>query len=155
MCQHPQRTPSKKAGGSQVFAGEIIFGRAKPVQPISSKKPATRPNPAPEKNRLGAKASEAKVINRKSMARTKAGGMSSAAYQRGKIFQRPMRWKRSWRPARPSKILVSKMLERNGPSNITGNIMRPVNFGMDSPRRRREATRRNAPSQEIVNVRTK
>src|SRR5215475_3580621 len=104
MCQHPQRRPSKMAGGSQVFAGEIIFGKAKPVQPISSKKPATRPNPAPGKKRLGANAGETKVFREKRAVKTKRGGMRSAAYQRSGNFQRATRWRRSRRPARPSKI---------------------------------------------------
>src|SRR5215831_9198342 len=154
-CQQPHTIPSRMAEGSQLFAGQIIFGKTKPVQPISSKNPATRPKPAPGKNRLGAKVGDENVFRKKSTPVTKMGGTSSAAYQRTGNFQRLERRKRSARPARPSKILVSKMPDRNGPRSITGNIMTPVNFGMDSPRKRRGATSRKAPSQEIEKVRMK
>lgn len=65
------------------------------------------------------------------------------------------REKRSRRPLVPSTIRVNTMPTTLGPRSMTGNIMRPANFGMASPRRRCGAATLNAPSQETVKVRTK
>jgi len=72
------------------------FGRANPVQPISSKKPAASPITIPLALKLGANTGETRAVSVKSTARTRTGAVSSATpYQRMLTRQRPMRESRN------------------------------------------------------------
>src|SRR2546430_3156046 len=74
ICQHPHSTPRPKLAPSR-FPVLVILGNAKPIQPISSKKPATIPKVAPTKNRLGASTGETKLIKQRRTRRIVVGGI--------------------------------------------------------------------------------
>src|SRR5579859_8253628 len=101
ICQHPHRTPRATAGPS-AFGVLAILENAKPIQPISSKKPATTPKEAPTKNWFGANTGEAKVFKRRRTIKMVAGGISSAAYHGAPTRIRRIRKKRSRQPLVPS-----------------------------------------------------
>lgn len=63
-----------------------------------------------------------------------------------------MRAARPRRAGRRPPIHVMIRPETAGPTSMTGNIMRPVNFGMLWPWRSRGRTRSNAPVQEMAKV---
>src|SRR2546430_4173455 len=107
------------------------------------------------KKRLGAKTGETNVFMRKKTVRTKTGGMSNAAYQRAGTRMPRMRENRSRRPMLPSMSQARRIPAAHGPRSMAGNIIRPANFEIASPRRRCSAATAKAPSQETAKVSTK
>ena len=73
--------------------------------------------------------------------------------QRAGKGMRRMRENRSRKPLVPSTALVSRIPTMLGPRSMAGNIIRPANLGMASPRRRCGAAR--APGQETAKVKAK
>lgn len=86
---------------------------------------------------------------------TRTGGMSSAANQGAGTRTRRILEKSSRNPLGPSMMRVNTMPTALGPSSMAGNIMRPANFGIASPRRRCGAATAKAPNQEIAKVKAK
>lgn len=129
-----------------------IFGKAYPVQPISSKKPAGIPNAMPTKKLPGAKIGETKIFMQERTTKIKQGGMNSGAYQYVGTPTRRIRENRSCRPLLPSTIRVKRSPAVLGPRSMTGNINSPLNFDTGSPLIRLGDATARAPSQEIANV---
>src|SRR5215469_10009721 len=92
-----------------------ILGKAKPIQPISSKNPAGHPNKTPIRKRPGVNAGDTKVFRQISTEKINSGGIARTAYQRTGIRTRPMREKSEWSPALPSIKRVRKIPEMLGP----------------------------------------
>jgi len=84
------------------------------------------------KKQFGANAGERKALRTKRTAATKIGGISNAGSHRGATFEGESREKNARKPAPPSQTHARKMPETLGPISMTGNIMRPVNFGIGS-----------------------
>src|ERR1700693_828949 len=76
----------------------------------------------PTRKRLGAYTAETNVSNEKRTAKTRMGGIRSAAYHRAGSRHRDMREKRSHIPSSPSTILVRMMPARHGPRSIAGQL---------------------------------
>src|ERR1700738_2110621 len=96
-CQTDQNSPSKIAGANALLC-ERIFGNTKPIQPISSNKPAGVPNNAPIRNLLGAKFGETNIVKHERTVRIRMAGTSSTAYQCTGKRPRNIREKRSVKP---------------------------------------------------------
>ena len=96
-----------------------------------------------------------KSFKSRRMARTRAGGIRSAAYQRKGKRTRRIREKSSRRAARPSTSQVKTIPTRLGPRSMAGNIRMPAIFGRGWPCRRCGAATSSAASQETANVNAK
>src|SRR5206468_12778510 len=108
-----------------------------------------------KKKQWGGKTDKTKVYMRKKTVRTKTGGMTNAAYQRAGTRMRRMRENRSRRPMLPSMSQARRIPAAHGPRSMAGNIIRPANFEIASPRGRCSAATAKAPSQETAKVSTK
>src|ERR1700730_9546777 len=99
-CYDAHKRPNRILGANASSCKRML-GNAKPIQPISSKNQEGTPNHMPTRKRLGAYTGETNVSNKKRTARTRMGGMRSAAYQRAGNRHRHMREKRSHIPSSP------------------------------------------------------
>jgi hypothetical protein len=154
-CHSPHSTPSKMPV-ARVFCFNCILGRAKPIQPISSKNPGTSPNKMPSRKKCGIKIGETRVLKVKRTARMRTGGVSKAtAYQRIPTRHQPTREKRSRRPLLPSTMLVKTIPTRQTPTTITGNRRNASVDCMASPRRSLGPTTPKKLPQEIRKTRLK
>ena len=124
-CHAAQSTPSTMAARKRLPLA-LIFGNAKPVQPISSRKPAGTPNKMPGQNRLGANPGDTNVLSDNSTARTSNGGITKTLYQRAGAVAGPIRANRAFIPSRPWTIRVITIPLTLGPNSIAGNIRIPL-----------------------------
>ena len=100
------------------------------------------------REKLGANACETESLRNKRTQPISTGGTSSNVYHAGATLNVSMRNQRDRRPARPSQIDVNVRLAMHGPSNMTGKIINPVNFGTTSRRTSQGMTNRELPSRK-------
>src|SRR5215471_19620951 len=78
-CQIPQSNPIRIAAESSERCNDSSR-KAKPIQPISSTKPAITPKAIPIKNLFGEYADETQVFKNNSIIRIRVGGINKPAY---------------------------------------------------------------------------
>src|ERR1700722_10861548 len=118
-------------------------------------KPAIAPKPTPARKKLEANVCETKSLRNRRTPAISMGGMKSGAYHFGATANFRIRDQSDRRPVPPPEIHVNVAPAMHGPSNMTGKIINPVNFGTISRRTSQGMTTRRAPIQERANVRTK
>src|SRR5665213_993207 len=154
-CQSPHKIPRSKPDRIKLFF-KRSFGKAKPVHPISSKKPAGMAYKMPVRAKFGVNESDTQFFKNKRTIKIKQGGSNNIkAYHLTGTFHIAIRESIFRTPCFPSLIRVKIILAEGGPKSITGNIRIPSSLGMGIPFISFDATKIKAPVHEIKNVRIK
>src|SRR5215467_9168625 len=108
-CHVPHKTPSVKPALTNFFSLNKL-GNAKPVHPISSKKPAGMANKKPSAKKFGENAGERKFVRTNSNRIIRHGGKRANKYQVTGTLHLTSRDLRLRNPCLPLIIAVKRML---------------------------------------------
>jgi hypothetical protein len=154
-CQSPHKSPIIIPDFNLLIEVDILYN-AKPVQPISSKKPAGIPKRIPIGKKFILKESDTIDFKIKRVSAIRTGGMVNAKiYHLIGIFHLKSRDLRFCKPSLPSVASKEMIPARLVPNIIIGNINSPSVLGIASPANSFGAIKIKAPVQENKNAKQK
>jgi len=133
----------------------LIFGKAKPIHPTSSRMPARMPNKNPRGKKLGVYSLDTICDSIRKAIKMQTGAIKTGRSHFAESFEGLSLLLILFRDFLPPVTYLMISPDKNGPSNIRGNIRIPSILGMVSLCIILPATNAKAPDQEIKKVRMK